>query len=222
MPLDAIALLVLDDFGSDGWNVNNYFLELAAHHADTYRQAGVASRLTEAWAWLEANVLIGRHSTQTSSDARQITETGRHALQNGLGRLRAGQRLGVDMHPLIAGTVRTQFLIGQFELAAFAVLREVEIRVRRLGRFSDEMIGVKLMAAAFNPSNGPLADTNAEAGEQEAVMALFRGAIGTFKNPSSHRAVSYDDPVLAAEVVLLADLLLRLLDNVEARLSASA
>jgi len=48
-------------------------------------------------------------------------------------------------------------------------------------------------------------------------MALFRGAIGTFKNPSSHRAVNYDDPVLAAEVVLLADLLMRLLDRVEAR-----
>jgi hypothetical protein len=29
--------------------------------------------------------------------------------------------------------------------------------------------------------------------------------------------VNYDDPVLAAEVVLLADLLMRLLDRVEAR-----
>ena len=53
-------------------------------------------------------------------------------------------------------------------------------------------------------------------------MALFRGAIGTFKNPSSHRIVNYDDPVLAAEVVLLADLLMRLLDRVEARTADGA
>ena len=48
-------------------------------------------------------------------------------------------------------------------------------------------------------------------------MALFRGAIGTFKNPTSHRPVEYDDPTLAAEVIFLADLLMRMLDRVEDR-----
>ena len=50
-------------------------------------------------------------------------------------------------------------------------------------------------------------------------MALFWGAIGVFKNPSSHGQVDYKDPTQAAEVVLLADLLLRLLDEVETRIS---
>jgi Protein of unknown function (Hypoth_ymh) len=44
-------------------------------------------------------------------------------------------------------------------------------------------------------------------------MALFWGAIGVFKNPTSHRPVNYDDPTVAAEAVLLADLLLRMLDD---------
>jgi hypothetical protein len=48
-------------------------------------------------------------------------------------------------------------------------------------------------------------------------MYLFSGAIGLFKNPTSHRAVGYDDPDIASEVILLADLLLRLLDHVAAR-----
>jgi hypothetical protein len=31
-----------------------------------------------------------------------ITESGRHALENGLDRLRAGERLGMELHELIA------------------------------------------------------------------------------------------------------------------------
>lgn len=215
MPLDALALLVLDDFGEQGWNVDSYFKECAHHHSELYGQPGVRERIAEAWAWLEANVLVGRHPTQDSPNARKITDSGREALIHGVGRLRAGRRLGVDMHPRLAITVRRQFLMGEFELAAFAAMREVEIRVRELGDYGNDMIGVPLMTAAFNPKGpGPLVDVKAEAGEQEALMALFRGAIGTFKNPSSHRAVDYDDPVLAAEIVLFADLLLRLLDGV--------
>jgi uncharacterized protein (TIGR02391 family) len=218
MPLDALALLVLADFAPEGWNVHNYFLESAQSHGDVYGQQGVAERLAEAWAWLEAHALIGRHPRQTSSDARMVTESGRNAIEHGLDRLRAGQRLGMELHPLIATRVQTQFLMGEFELAAFAAMRQVEICVRSLGGFGEDQIGVSLMAAAFSPKTpGPLVDKAAELGEQEAVMALYRGAIGTFKNPSSHRAVDYGDPTFAAEVVLLADLLLRILDRIKQR-----
>jgi hypothetical protein len=49
-------------------------------------------------------------------------------------------------------------------------------------------------------------------------MALSWGAIGVSKNPSSHRQVEYADPTAASEVVLLADLLLRVLDGLAGRL----
>ncbi|WP_442792216.1 TIGR02391 family protein [Amycolatopsis sp. NBC_01307] len=52
------------------------------------------------------------------------------------------------------------------------------------------------------------------------MLNLFKGAIGMFKNPTSHRAVKYEDPAVASDAVLLADLLLRLLDGVEARPAA--
>jgi hypothetical protein len=45
------------------------------------------------------------------------------------------------------------------------------------------------------------------------MMQLFAGAIGTFKNPPSHRQVNYASPTEASEVILFADLLMRLLDR---------
>jgi uncharacterized protein (TIGR02391 family) len=72
---------------------------------------------------------------------------------------------------------------------------------------------VPLMRKAFKPDGGPLADMDADPGEREATSALFAGAVGVFKNASSHRQVDYDDPTEAAEVVLLADLLIRILNQ---------
>jgi len=131
--------------------------------------------------------------------------------------MRASARLDVDLHPSIAGRVASQFLLGEYELAAFAAMREVEIRVRELAGASESDLGVKLMTAAFR-EGGPLHDPKTDAGESESIMALFRGAIGTFKNPSSHREVDFDDPTEASEIVLFADLLLRMLDRIDARM----
>ena len=54
-----------------------------------------------------------------------------------------------------------------------------------------------------------------ENGEKQARSDLFAGAIGIFKNPASHRQASYDDPTEASEVIMIADLLMRILDKIE-------
>jgi uncharacterized protein (TIGR02391 family) len=170
------------------------------------------------FSWLERHGLVGPEPSQSTPGWFFITRRGQQFINDdgALDRVRAEDRLSVDLHALIAERVRSQYLLGEMEAAAFLALRAVEIRVRELAAKSDSDIGVKLMKAAFG-QDGALRDADLDAGEQDAMMALYWGAIGVFKNPSSHRQVDFDDPTLASEVILLADLLLRLLDRQDAR-----
>lgn len=221
LPTDALALLILRDYAPEGWNWRNWMLESKEY--GTARDPEVITALSEGWGWLITHGLVVRDFVQDSPDSYRVSRLGREALEVGTARLAAGERLGMALHPRLAQRIEQQFLLGEFELAVFAALREVEIRVRDMVGASNSLIGVKLMQHAFAPvtstSPGMLSDPTADAGEQVAAMDLFKGAIGLFKNPPSHRPVDYDDPTVASEIVLLADLLLRLLDQVEARRS---
>lgn len=218
LPINALALEILKDYASGGgWNWQNWMRASEQH--GTARDPEISAALAEGWGWLMTHGLVVRSASQDSPNAYRVTRLGEETLKFGVAKLTAAERLGVALHPRIAQRVEQQFLLGEYELAVFAAMREVEIRVRELAAAPDSLLGVALMKRAFSRQGpGPLVDAEAEAGEQEAAMFLFAGAIGLFKNPTSHRAVSYDDPVMASEVILLADLLLRLLDRVESQL----
>lgn len=128
--------------------------------------------------------------TPSSPDAYVLSRLGRETLEHGVARLAAAERLGMDLHPRIAQRVQQQFLLGEFELAVFASMKEVEVRVRQLAGESTSLLGTRLMQRAFSSDNGVLTDPDADPGEQVAMMEFFKGAIGLFKNPTSHRPVN--------------------------------
>jgi uncharacterized protein (TIGR02391 family) len=121
------------------------------------------------------------------------------------------------LHPLVEAEARPQFMIRKLDQAVFASLKAVEIRVRALGGYHDQAIGVDLMNRAF-AATGPLTDSSAPKGEQDGTRALFAGAFGALRNPAGHRQVNYDDVSEAAEAVQLASLLMRILDRIQTRL----
>ncbi|TQL58767.1 uncharacterized protein (TIGR02391 family) [Oryzihumus leptocrescens] len=212
LPLDELALRILADVKANNeWNWRNWML--SAVQSSAYSRHPQALRaLSEAWGWLRANGLVAWDPSQDSAQAIFVTRRGDEVLDRGLGYLKAVQRLDVDLHPVLEAKARPHFLRGDFETAVFVAMKEVEVRVRALSGAPDSLLGTKLMQHAFAP-RGPLADPDADPGEVVAEMDLFKGAIGLFKNPSSHRPVDYADATAAAEIVLLADLLLRLLDR---------
>lgn len=121
------------------------------------------------------------------------------------------------LDPLIEQEARPQFLINKPEQGVFASMKAIEIRVRKLAGFGDEIIGVDLMNKAFGTA-GPLTDVSASKGEQDGTRALFAGAYAVLRNPAGHRQVDYDDLSEAAEAVQTASLLMRILNRVEDRL----
>ncbi|QKE84649.1 TIGR02391 family protein [Arthrobacter sp. NEB 688] len=212
LPIDDLAMRVLDDAKANGeWNWRNWLLSAQQTYGKN-SQAMLA--LTEAWAWLANRGLIVADVNQSAEQAFLISRAGHQALEEGLPWLRAVQRLDVELVMELEARARPQFLRGDFEAAAFIAMKEVEVRVRELSGLPNELVGVDLMRQAFRPGRegkegGPLWKEEGHAGEAVAVMELFAGALGLFKNPASHRRVDFSDPTEAAEVVLLADLLLR-------------
>jgi uncharacterized protein (TIGR02391 family) len=216
LPLDELALLVLRDAVARGtWNWRNWLLSAKQNYYP--RQPDALQALAEAWSWLHTHGLISWSFDQPSDAAFSISRRGHQVLETGLAWLRAVERLDVDLVPALERNARPQFLRGDFETAAFVAMKEVEVQVRAQAGLGDSLLGTKLMQAAFKPgpAAGPLSQPDADPGEAVAVMELFKGAIGLFKNPSSHRRVDFSDPTEAAEIVLLADLLLRLVSKIQ-------
>jgi uncharacterized protein (TIGR02391 family) len=202
-------------------NQYNFFNNLHQHPDYPGRQPEVSQALLEAWAWLESEGILIRDADQTGHSFF-VSRRGR--------RLRSRQDLSVyrkasllpkgQLHPLLAAKVYPAFLRGEYDTAVFQAFREVEVSVRAAGKFTAESVGKDLMRDAFRPINpkksgavaGPLTDGTLPIAEQEAMMLLFSGAIGLYKNPQSHRNVP-TEAVDAVEVILFASHLLRMIDR---------
>jgi uncharacterized protein (TIGR02391 family) len=176
----------------------------------------IREAVTEAWAWLEAQGLLVPMAPHAQPEGwKRLSRRALRFLElDAFVPYTIARRLDQDMlNPRIRARVWATFIRGEFDVAAYIAMKEVEIAVREASGYGNDKYGVGMMREAFHPENGPLTDRNSEKAEREARSALFAGAIGAHKNPLSHRNVNLDDATEAIEIVLLANHLLRIVER---------
>lgn len=170
----------------------------------------------EGWNWLIVQGLVVKSSDINGNNGFvRLSRRGKQLLSEG-GFKDYARSVGFPkslLHPVIADSVWLDLARGELDTAVFKAFKAVEIAVREAGGFADEDIGVALMRAAFKPNGGPLTKASGPASERDALMSLFAGAIGSYKNPHSHRTVALTDINEAQEMVVLASHLLRIVDS---------
>lgn len=184
-------------------------------------QEKVLFALMEVWQWLEREGFVAPRPRNLQG-VRDIGSTTRYFVT------RRGEKIQTSadietyhktnllpkrqLHPIIAQKVWSLFLQGDYDTAVFRAFKAVEIVVRKAGNYNDTDIGVALMRKALNIDDGNLTASNQQTAEKQARSDLFAGAIGSYKNPGSHRDVEITAEE-AAEVIIFASHLLRIVDS---------
>lgn len=210
------CLIRLEGAKRDNDLVRANFFGLALHEKFGGEQSiEVAKAITEAWLWLEREIMIAPRPEPGAGRIVYITERGKKlAEQTDIHDYIRSSLIPQGMlDPRLASKVQPLFIRGDYDTAVFQAFKEVEVRVRKLASLPANLLGYELMRTAFNPENGKLTDLGQIKAERQATSDLFAGAIGLFKNPSSHRDVNWEDPMECAELIYLTNHLLRIAEK---------
>lgn len=202
--------------GRDGL-LNTYSFTLPSNVA-TYsvdKHEEIARVISEAWSWLQNEGMIAHKPghdlgwvfvTRKGFKLRNKVDLETYRKSYLLPEENLDKKLVSEVYPL--------FIRGDYDTAVFRAFKEVEIRVRTKANLPDSLYGVDLMRKAFDVNKGFLANKNAVMAERQAISDLFAGSIGSFKNPSSHRDVDFNNPNEVAEIILFANYLLCFVERI--------
>ena len=175
--------------------------------------------LREAWQWLEREGFVAPRPTDLSGGRSLgmvttyfVTRRGKKSdTPEDIVTYRKADP-SPKLHARIAQKVWATFLRGDYDTAVFQGFKEVEIAIREAGGYADTAHGTVLMRTAFNVQNGNLTDPNQLKAERQGRSDLFAGAIGSYRNPLSHREVNLSAEE-ATDMIILASHLLKIVDK---------
>lgn len=197
------------------WNRRNFCSQVGREYVEAGQQSDmkVGIACSSAWSWLEANGLICRHPEQ-DNEWFMATPRGEAIRnhQNLRNYMTSEQLPEVFLHSELLINVRPLFFQSRFETAVFEAFKTLEVTIRSAARLGHNLIGVALASRAFNSEDGSLTDMTAEKGERVALMNLMTGALGSYKNPASHRRVEISAEE-ARDMIILASHLLKIVES---------
>jgi uncharacterized protein (TIGR02391 family) len=130
----------------------------------------------------------------------------------------AGKKLQIDftdLHPKIVKRCKVHLDNGQFDDAVLVAMKLVETELRETSGLTADDVGVHLASKALGKDGVHVLPRAKTTAEQEAVHQLFRGALGFFKNPLSHRFLDETDPHYTFLTLGFASILLTLIEQFE-------
>jgi uncharacterized protein (TIGR02391 family) len=204
------CLIELERGGEINTLLLHNFVNTLAHQGSSVEEL---KAVTEAWIWLEQQLMIAPAPGQ--SGIVYVTSRGKQLAEKPemVKYIRSNLIIPDLLDPQLKQKVMSLFIRGDYDTAVFQAFKEVEIRVRTAASLPLELVGVPLMRTAFDPDSGVLTDMNRPKAEREATAHLFAGAIGLFKNPSSHREIDWNNPGECVELIYLANYLLRIIQK---------
>ncbi|MEG4582349.1 TIGR02391 family protein [Microcoleus sp. MON1_C5] len=221
--------LKLESLQNEGLNVDNpnSFRSLWDWHSfwsDDLRSYGVPHQLVRE---LYENVLtpfentLYKHRANSMSSEELIDD-----LQRRLGQMIPEPQTSFkftinSLHPKIIQRCQQQFELRQYDDAIFNAMKTVEEEIRARASAAPTDVGVALVSKVMNPNQQPKLIFSSVNAEQEAAHSMYRGAIGSFKNPLSHRFLDTSDPIKTFEILGFASLLMRMLDDATVTPSSS-
>jgi uncharacterized protein (TIGR02391 family) len=164
------------------------------------KKADVEIAMAEAWAWLFAQgLIIPAEGINGANGFRRLSRRARSMQSEAaFADYRMARLLPREiLHAKLADAVWRAFMRGEYDSAVLHAMKAVEVSVREAAGLTNADFGVPLMRKAFHEETGPLTDKTTEIAERQARSNLFAGAIGSYKNPHSHRDVNLDNPAEA-------------------------
>jgi hypothetical protein len=110
-------------------------------------------------------------------------------------------------HPALPDAAWNAFTVGDYDTAIFEAFKSLEVAARTKGGFTTGDFGAALM------NTGPLRDKAASRGRRIARCELSTGAFGEIRNPEGHNDPTITDTVVAAEELMAAGVLRRIVDG---------
>lgn len=191
-------------------HINKYCsIETVAEFTKDHQEMKALSRaLCEAWQWLQNNMFLVPAPGQSNAGWFVLSRMANSIeSEKDFDAIKKSRSFNKNLlHPKIVEKCWAAFIRDECDTAVSLAFKAVEVSVRDASGLSG-LYGTDLMRQAFGAEKGPLTDAGLPLAEREALAHLYAGAVGTFRNPQSHRWEDVE-PAEAIRLLMLASELL--------------